>query len=327
MKRPWGVVQRIFPKLGDEQWAFIGCSSFEERCAGAAHFLQGRVRSAFFLRFDDSESRFTARIEEKTDHNQRVVEGIYQPDQVKFARYRLLGSINDIVVDIREFVQNCGARLVIDMSAMPKKILCLVLKEAMRSDQIQDLLVTYSIPEDYTSNPLAEDLNPLSEFPGFSSEKLGISEPSRIVASLGYTPFDLAGLQQQLAGQPMVSTLFPFPPGAPRYQRNWQLLLRLFGSGEPMSTPIRVDACDASYAFDVLKSLTNSGQEFAYLLPFGPKPHSLAMLLHALRFDSVIQYTQPKVYNPDYSIGQKVVDGNPLIYVYCIKLENINLYS
>ncbi|MEK6364987.1 MAG: hypothetical protein V4803_04990 [Burkholderia gladioli] len=195
----------------------------------------------------------------------------------------------------------------------------------MRDENLRDLLVTYTVPISYTEEPLAEDLNPLSAFPGFSPD-LGIDEPKRIIASLGYTPFDLAGLQQQLGGRPLVSTLFPFPPGAPRYQRNWQLLLKLFGVGEAMETPIRVDAIDVSYAFDVLKSLTNSGQEHAFLLPFGPKPHSLAMLLHSIQFKSVVQYTQPKIYHPEYSSGIKKINEDPVVYCYCIRLQGQDLY-
>lgn len=326
MKRPWGTVQRILPRLGERTWSLIACSSFEERCLGTTRLVSAQIERSIFLRFDDAPSRFSRAIEEKTDRFAADLAHFYPDRALNQTRYRLLGPINDLILDLRAFLAGSGPRLIIDMSAMPKKALCLVLKEAMRADNIEDILVTYAIPGSYTESPLVEDLNPLSGFPGFSGD-LGTDEPKRIVASLGYTPIDLPGLRQQLAGRPPVSTIFPFPPGAPGYQRNWQLLRRLFGDAEPIDTPIRVDAHDASYAFDVLKSVTNNGQEFSFLLPFGPKPHSLAMLLHSLQFGSNVQYTQPKIYNPEYSVGVKLVNDEPLVYAYCLKLESTNLYT
>lgn len=40
------------------------------------------------------------------------------------------------------------------------------------------------------------------------------------------------------------------------------------------------------------------------LAPFGPKPHTLGMALFAIENDCGLYYTQPKSYNPDYSLSQ-----------------------
>ncbi|MNE96388.1 hypothetical protein D3C80_1945870 [compost metagenome] len=92
-----------------------------------------------------------------------------------------------------------------------------------------------------------------------------------------------------------------------------------------------MDGINVPEVFDAIGALTDFGERFAILAPFGPKPISLAMALYASRVYTgqehcSVNYTQPTVYNPDYSSGVKLQRGLPLINSYAIRLNGQNLY-
>lgn len=324
MQRPWGALRGLYPRIEVESWDFLGAASFEDRCIAAPTENYLNIKKLLLTRFDDSDSRFRAVVDEKTNANIQSMREVLGHD-LPVKRYGLLDPIGSQVADLRNFYEDCD-NIIIDMTCMPKKYLVLALKEALKKASIKNILVTYTIPERYTSESLAEDLDPLKSFPGFAKDDFIEDEPSQIIVGLGYIPFDLKGLEQELSGKPVVHVLFPFPPGPPSFQRNWKLMLSLFEGGEEIPEPIRIDAKDASYAFDVIRDLTNEGNNRAYLLPFGPKPHSLAMALFSYRYEAELLYTQPKVYHPEYSSGIKKIGSNNEIYGYVIRLDGEDMY-
>jgi hypothetical protein len=57
------------------------------------------------------------------------------------------------------------------------------------------------------------------------------------------------------------------------------------------------------------------------LAPFGPKPHSLGMILFALKHDRALIYSQPKSYNPDFS------QGIGETWAYVVKWDGVPCYQ
>jgi hypothetical protein len=146
------------------------------------------------------------------------------------------------------------------------------------------------------------------------------------IVGLGY---ETLGLTPIVKGKECY-LLFPYPSLPPGIRRNWDMVREL----ETLSdhAPIRVPIYDVPSVFDVLQKLTNSGQKYAALAPYGPKTVSLAMCLFAIAYrDSAARpsafYTQPQVYDPSYSIGVAMDNGIPRVRAYCIKLNGKVLYG
>ncbi|WP_416243391.1 hypothetical protein ACLSSQ_17655 [Azospira sp. APE16] len=332
MKRPWGLLHNVVARInGAELWDLIGAISFEERCTGALETLhsEGKLRYKKLFKINDPESGYSNLVRQKTKQHLLVSQtfGVTTEDIVEV---ELFSPANIIVSSIHDFLTKTNGNVILDISSLPKRIFFPCLKLILNSDRVRNLIVTYSIPEDYTREPLGADTDPLGYFPLFSPQQVKPHEPEVIIIGVGYLPFDLGDLYQHFAEDVPVKVLFPFPPGPPSFQRNWQFLLDIFGEAESDSIPepIRADARDVSYVFDVIGDLTSDGTKTACLLPFGPKPHSLAMALHSLKGKSkdIVLYTQPKAYHFDYSIGLRRSEGIPEAYGYCIKLSGNNLY-
>jgi hypothetical protein len=327
--RPWGLINKVLARTSINQWDFVGAVSFEDRCIASYELSkksQSNIASTFLLRVDDSPSRYTSLINDKTNRNvtEFINRGANERDILRLNLFSPIGTLFD---NYKNFVENSTGNVLLDMSCLPKRMLFPILRMTMESGNINNVIVSYSVPEKYTQEQLAEDPQPITTFPGMGGSDIEGKEPEIIIVGLGYLQFDLAELKQQLSGNVPVRVLFPFPPGAPAYQRNWKLLLSLYGEEDRVPEPIRIDARDPSYAYDVLQDLTENGKLRAYILPFGPKPHSLAMALHSIKSGSEMMYTQPKVYHPDYSIGIKQIRGEHEVYGYCIRLNGTDIYS
>jgi hypothetical protein len=244
-----------------------------------------------------------------------------------FWRGTLSDRLSDFLIPLNVWLQTSGPNLIIDMSAMPKKFLAIVVLWALRHDHIKNIIVAYTKAVGYTSEPLAEDQGPVSPINGLSRDDF-VDEPiKKVIMGLGYMAFDLGSITDNFANTLNANVIFPFPPGAPSFQRNWKLLHNLFGAGNEIPEPIRIDSRDVSYTFDVLNDLTGNGQDFTVLLPFGPKPHSLAMILHSISKRSEVRYSQPSYYHPEYSQGIATINGVPEIYGYAIRLNGEYLYG
>jgi hypothetical protein len=125
-----------------------------------------------------------------------------------------------------------------------------------------------------------------------------------------------------------IRALFPFPPGPPGIQRSWRFINTLKKDyPEVVKEPVRVDAHDVSDTFDFIHALSMGGKMRCEFGPFGPKPMSLAMCLFANLTNSVVRYTQPSIYHPEYTSGVKLIGGEPAISAYCVRLKGKDLYS
>jgi hypothetical protein len=314
------------------EWDVIGSVSFEERCTGTLETMHGakKVGKKLFFRIADKPSMYSEKVSEKTEaHRASALELGLQNGEIH--DLDIMFPAGAAVVAVNRFLGNSNGNVILDISCLPKRMFFLCLKLILTNPNVKNLIVTYSIPESYTHEPLALDTDPLSTLPLFGPTEARPPDPEVIIIDVGYLPFDLKALRAQFSSRIPEKVLLPFPPGPPSFQRNWRFLLDIFGEAETevIPEPIRVDARDVSYAFDVIDDITSGGTLRACLMPFGPKPHSLAMALHLIRpgNKNQAQYTQPKAYHYDYSMGLKRLDGNPEVYGYCVKLNGKNLYE
>lgn len=325
MRRPWGHLDRWLDQQVEKSYDIIGVCGFEDRSTTALRLSSRYVRRAIFLHITPNARRSKDVVLEKIVKNKIELDAIFPA--VTYFYTELLDPPNDFVEMIRAWLDTNPKRILVDMSSMPKRFIAVLLKNILKNPNVEEVLVTNTVPEKYTQDALAEDQEPVSTFPAFAKTDMVDVPIQHLVMGLGYIPFDLPSVLDSIGGQPSQNVIFPFPPGSPSFQRNWKLLSNLFGASETFPEPIRVDSKDVSYAFDVIDDITNGGIETAVLLPYGPKPHSLAMILHSIYRKSEVQYTQPTYYNPDYSSGIKMVGGREEVYAYALRLEGADLFA
>ena len=236
---------------------------------------------------------------------------------------------NEILYPVENYISE-KQDVILDVSSMPKRFFFPILKILLsRPDSVESLVVTYSAPEVYFEGKLAENFDDWDHLPLFGiSKNYGSDMPNLLLVGVG---FEAYGLQEQVehagTGLP-VKLLLPFPAPPEAFQRSWEMVrkLRKYSPDDNFEL-FRVEAKNVSDAFDRLVDITNNGAQNSVLAPFGPKPISVAMCIYAALTKSEVFYTQPTVYHPDYSSGISMVNGNPEIYAYCIRLDGKNFYE
>jgi len=335
--RPWGGLHSILKDFPNRPWSFVGCISMEDRCLAARETLlnTNAISQSLLFRIKDGHSRYTQEVESKTDINEAkfIATGV-QVAEIK--KLLLLGRHGDIQDEIQNFLLNATSKnLIIDISSLPKKFFFLLIRKALETNSqvFENILITYTEPESYSSKPLAENPEVWKPLPGFNGPR--VEPPSMtLIIGLGYEPLGLPDLYSSgLFNNGKIRLLFPFPTSHSSVARNWEFARLLEPAPGNASTEIeRIDSLNVPDVFDKISSLTLQGSEYSILAPFGPKPVSLAMCLFASSLSKSpiapsVFYTQPTVYNPAYSSGVKSIDGNKVINAYCIRLHGDNLYS
>lgn len=329
MKRPWNLVRKSLRDVPTDEWGFIGCISFEDRFDAVAKQCKNLSAHSLWLKFHNNRSSAASVVSDRIEKNelklQRLANWTY-----KIHSYPLLGNLADIEISFNELLNNGISRLILDISCLSKSAFFPLLRLAIKSNNLQDLLIGYSIPEKYSEKPLAAELNPMLGLPGMAPDSDNMTlDPKLFIASIGYLPFDVQELEQQFNGKIPMEVIFPFPSTNPAYQRNWELMQQLFSDQNPgEKSPRRVDARDMSRVYDIISMEDTRTEGPVLLLPFGPKPHAAAMAIRAIQRGHEVYYTQPKYYNPDYSSGvKKHSSGEDESYAYWIKYGGEMLYK
>ncbi len=122
--------------------------------------------------------------------------------------------------------------------------------------------------------------------------------------------------------------LLPFPPQVGAISRTWDSLRGIVRGQSSAVRSEHVAVCsalDAERAFDVFMHWHQNGsgsRPGLLFAPFGPKPHTLAMVLFCLRNPECgVMYTQPRVYDPAYSAGYAVPTG------YVVKWDSVSCFA
>lgn len=320
--RPWGELDWLLSRCEPLNWSVIGGVSFEERCASLlSRINSGIVSSRFYLNILPPESQIS------DSQNQKLLENISQLNlngllDHEVTEYSLKEKVSNFLQPIDDFLSRSNGNVILDISTLPKRFFFPIVKRLMKNESIENLLVTYTKPEKYSSGELSWDPSDWSHLPLFMADDFK-EKPELAIISVGFVPL---GIQKLLVGpfnEASVQLLFPHPPGAPNYQRNWEFVRRIAETYPKLSINEmqRVHALNLSDAFDKLCDLTDNGSNSAVLAPYGPKPVSLAMALYAVQQGVPVYYTQPNFYSADYSTGCKET------YAYWIVNSGSNLYQ
>ena len=328
--RPWGSLGWVLDRLPVTKWSVLGCLGTEERCLGLWEVICGRGAQdvGLFVDVADPESRFTPVARAIKERRAARLRAIQWPS-LGVEPTNLLTRDSDIVRLATQFSQSGKPNVILDISCFPKRFFFPFVRLMLASAEIENLLVTYTVPAGYYTGALAEDHEPLGHLPLFGASIF--PEPPIQVAfvGVGFTPLGLATLLEPYDHRVSVKLLFPFPPGPPAFQRNWRFISELKKSLPPASArdPIRIAAYDVPNAFSHILNETTSGTRSSVFAPYGPKPISLAMCIYATLTKAAVFYTQPRVYRPDYSAGIKQENGLPVIYAYCLMPSGRSVYS
>ena len=326
--RPWGLLPWVLGRLDDHHWSVIANLSTEDRCLAAWRTLKerDRVGDVRFIEIRDSAQQYRNETEEKLRlRRQEHIDAGGNADDIE--AHRLLESDDSIVTTARTFAISAGENVMVDISTFPKKFFFPIVKVLLGAagSGIKNLIATYTRADRYPHSKLAEDIcKPPYLHPMFAPPFPEPKEKVQIVG-IGFEPL---GLPEFLKGQEF-ELLMPIPWASRGMQRTWDFVRKL----EPyVREPKRVYADNVAEIFDHILSLTNRGQRYAVFSPYGPKTMSLAMCLYAVSEFSAsnrpaVYYSQPTVYNPDYSLGVKRTPvGDPVTYAYCLRLDGVDLY-
>lgn len=311
IRLPWGNLDRIASIfLNKKPIAIFGCLSSEDRCRAVPEFFADSSKfqntSTLLLQVDDPKEAFpdhSEEIQKKIDLNIKLLE----KNEVSFSKKKakLLDDESRMVKILNEFQTNylCST-LILDISTLPKRFYALFLKRLVKSNQPENIIVTYSQPAQNgyptSKEHLAEDIQPCSHLPGFAPSPG--EEGCTVVISLGFEKFNIESILSSYRDNNYAKFLLNFPPNGEYFRRQWKILRDVIGSWEMRKHIEVISALDVEQVFLTLEHLHKDYNRLI-LAPFGPKPHTLGMILFAIKYDCGLIYSQPQSYNPNYSIG------------------------
>jgi hypothetical protein len=331
--RPWGNLKWLLDHLPPCQWGLLGSISTGDRALAAWKIISQMncLRDDMMLQITDVPSSFwgeepsTRLLERRNEYLQ------FGGKETNIRLCYILDNWDEIKAVTQEFLSKSLRHIIFDISTLPKRFFFPIMRKLLSDDSIDTLIVTYTRPETYDlKRPLSIDPEPWRSLPGFQEI---YPEPMKkmLIVGLGYDPLGLPQIiKEGKFSIDSIRLLFPFPATPSGYLRNWDFVRNLDSEVGPyIHDPVRVNGYDVSGIFDCITSLTDNGKEHAMFAPYGTKPMSLAMCLYAIinGKNSAAYYTQPRSYNPNYSVGVKHSDGTPEIYAYCIKSNGKDLYK
>lgn len=323
--RPWGSVDWALSLSKDKQWHFVGVIGTEERSTCARKLLRSiiNINSETIALITDKEStKYSAQ-------NQELINNQLNDFYSEGGKAEIVDEffIGDPLFKINEFCQKAvekGSSVILDITSFPKKFFFPILKVLVTNESINNLILIYTSPQNYSDEPLYEDIDDWDYLPGFLGT---MEEPKTWIVSVGFLFESLRKYLGDNPEQERVKILIPYPAPLKILKRTWESIYYLQEDQENRFENYRVDTLDISSAFNRIVSLTNNSRQTVAFAPFGPKPTSAAMCLYAISKESSVYYPQPTVYHPNYSIG--IRNSNPLeaVNAYWIKHEGENLYQ
>jgi hypothetical protein len=304
----------------------IGCLSFEERCCALPEQLSNSHCQAIeLLEIKDPVDAFpnySFEANQKIDlHRERL-----NNSGVKFeiTNSELLAT-EDQLLDLLNICSrnlNRVSAVVLDITSLPKRFFCFLLKRMLLRNEFQNVIVTYTEAgkNGYTQGHLVEDPMTCDSLPGFG----GPLPPKgdTLVVSVGFESLNIRSLLEIYSDRKKATkVILSFPPDGEILRRQWIALKQMIEIPQEIRGCLEfIAAWDAE---EIYKTLARWGDEAngLTLAPFGSKAHSLGLALYAMKYDVGLYYTQPKSYNPDYSTGQ----GRTWAYV--VKWDGIPCYE
>jgi hypothetical protein len=327
--RPWGNINWVLSLSSSQNWHFVGAIGTTERCLSSWALLKTMVALS-------SENMAQIHDVDSEKHRDATEQGL-RARREEFLRgggaerailnFDLMAELFRIL----HFASDCAAvspSVVLDITALPKRFFFPMLRFFVQSNNIKNLLITYTSPANYTDEPLYEDIEPWRALPGFTGT---MGRDEHWIVSVGFL---VESLRQYLGDNPeheRMKLLIPFPAALAILRRTWESVAKLEGGqlecGNPRFEKLRVDPLDMSSAFDRIVSLARGTQKVTAFAPFGPKPTSAAMCLFASAKGSPVYYPQPTVYHPSYAMGIRENDPEKAVTAYWVKHDGQNLYT
>lgn len=317
--RPWGNLNWLFRRLKSTySFDFVGSISTEDRSISAFHSLEniGVLKTGTFFEIEDPIE--TQR--HKSNRNKCKEKLKDSRINLEIINEQLLCSVGNIYNHISRILKESSGSIALDISTLPKRFFFPLVKLIMREQKVENFLVTYSTPEQYSSQDLSESPMEWAHIPMFDMEDPDMHIDIAIVG-LGFMHLGLSSLLKDKFSEVDINLLFPFPPGSPSFQRTWSFIeeMNMIPKME-FQNMARIDALNVGDSFDKIMSITNNGERNVLFAPYGPKPMSLAMCIYACKNKVPVYYTQPTCYDSKYS------EGTAEIYGYFVKLNGRNLF-
>jgi hypothetical protein len=288
--------------LGDTSFLTIGCLSFEQRCTGTP--------LRFWSRYGDRAGLHLLTL---TDPSDGIPDYSKEREEkaagVRWAKIAgdLMATEDELLSQLSELLARSPATVVLDITALPKRYFCFYLRRLMYTPQVRNLIVTYTDAGEagYTPEHLAEDVMSATTFPGFAGRYS--MKQDYLVISIGFEALGLRPLILSLYRERNVNlrVVLPFPAPIETVRRQWNTLREIMEDDPANLVMAHVAVAatwDTELVYDQLVRWSDQGEVLTFA-PYGPKPHTLAMALFAMKNDLSLWYTQPKVYHPDYSLG------------------------
>jgi len=332
--KPWGNIDWLTNKLVHiEQWSFLGNIYTEERSLCAWMWLKNNRKLKNYEMWkinniSDPPSPFR-----KTTDKQYAIreEEYFENGGQKPLEFSLLESDEKAAKYFRKFMEKTEGDVIIDISAMPKRWFFPIIKDCIENDEVKNLMVTYTIAKSYSKNQ-GEDPMGWKYFPSFSELPERERFEKIFIISAGYQPLSLPEwIRQQKS--PKIYILFPFPASIRGYTRAWDFVRAV----EVDCNLIESDNFNikfvSGYNLPIIYSAISriieleNGKE-PILIPYGPKPVSLAFAILSSQLHFPVGYTQPMYYNPYYSRGFEETENKvPKTMSYLLKESGKILYK
>lgn len=335
--RAWGSATWLFrqPVIRDLSWFVIGNVSTQDRCLSIFKHCGSSLSlgACACLEIVDEDSGFSGECKRRRDATRAMWEYLVPSDKRELHTFGLMNPVKPVQTLAKGWMAGPHAKnVILDVSAMPERFFFPLLRWLLESQAIDNLIVTYMLPEKYTSNELAYDAGEWAQLPTFvGGDDDDENHIERVITGVGFVPFSLPDWLKKTyldRTQAEVFLMFPFPSAPANVRRAWEFVRQIEVSLplKDESRIVRVAANDLSGCYDRIQLLTKNGTRRAVFAPYGPKPHSVAMCLHALKTNSEVFYTQPTHHHPEYSTGILMQDGLPAGFAYAIRLKGRNLY-
>lgn len=330
--QPWGRTSWVFDRLGSDPWHFIGCVGTEDRSIALVSTLASRIETWDFTQVVElPEHEKAEEVSRRRGRNlqtlQRQLAGHQEP---AIAAVGLLERAEHLVARVKGATHENARRVILDITAFPKRFFFLYLATLIRDNGIDDLIVTYTHAAQYGSGPLSSQVEPAEFLPMFLPGIVAKKDPATLVVGLGFETLGLFQVTEQTVGSD-VAVMMPLPAPPPYFSRNWDFYRQFSeAAADPAVSMVGVSHVDVPAIFRRLTALGRKSPGPVRLAPYGPKSVSLAMCLYALavgRDKAAVIYTQPKFYSPDYSSGFREDDQGIVSYAYPVKLAGRPVYG
>ncbi len=296
-------------KLEMQSAIYIGSLGFEDRCIGVLKFLAGFRQSLLIYILPHSATSDTRGHRERSErqqiNRQRLLQGT-STHKINFVDC-MVGNPQTAINEIASVLKGHDEfkYILFDFSTMPTSILFPLFRKLWETES-RNIIALYSVPSEYTSDPLFYEVSEPYLLSGFHEPFLIKDFPNTWIPILGFQSESVRAIMEW-GGFDKVFPIIAFPGYRASYvdrvlYANAEILRasqieRIYYSSA--NNPVRT-----YQLIDKLVSILKDNN--IILSPLGPKPQSLGLCLAAIVHNLQVVYAQPWAYNPNYSIGYQM---------------------